>query len=208
MELDDLRRQWQQAPPPSGTPPAQLAGLLGRASTSLIDRMRRNAWAEIIATPLIALLPLLLLPNGPFRTLYAGVELLLLALLGYHYARQIRLLRQMGRADASLRGHLQVLCQGLRQLLRFYYRLTRWTGPVTLLLLLGYYLWHELSRAAGPRWLLLGLVVGLALLLGVGCQWAILRFTRWYLQRLYGQHLDRLEGQLRELSEGEPIAPA
>ncbi|NML68089.1 hypothetical protein HHL22_23060 [Hymenobacter sp. RP-2-7] len=200
MELDDLRRQWQQSEP---APPASLAHMLGKAPLGLIERMRRNAWAEIIAAPVFVLLPLLLLPGGLFRWLYIGVMVVLVAIMGAYYARQLRLLRQMEQAEVSIKGHLQVLCAGLRQLLLFYYRLTIWTGPLTLLVVLGYYLGHELARAAGPRWPLIGYVAGATLLLGVLFQLGVIRFTHWYLQRLYGRHLDRLESQLRELNEGE-----
>ena len=200
MELDDLRSQWQKAPATS-PPAADFTRLVSTASRGLIDRMRRNAWAEVIATPIAALLPLLLPLDSAFRWLYIGVMVVLVAVMAVYYGRQLRVLRQMSRADVSLRGHLQVLCAGLRQLLRFYYHLTLWTGPVTLALVTAYYVGHELGRPAGPRWLVLGLVVAAVAGLGVLFQFIIIRFTRWYLQRLYGQHLDRLEGQLHELDE-------
>ncbi|MGI4833656.1 MAG: hypothetical protein ACRYFK_09370 [Janthinobacterium lividum] len=208
MELDDLRRQWQQAPAPPATTPTQLAGLLGRATGNLVDRMRRNTWYEIIASPFAVALPVLLFTDAGFRALYLAMMLPLLAVMGYYYyAPQLRLLRQMGETDASLHQHLQVLCQGLRHLLAFYYRLTYWTGGPMLVLSLGYITMKELRLTTGPpRWQALGLVISLSLLLGAWCQWGLLRFTRQYLQRLYGRHLDRLEGQLRELSEGEPAA--
>ena len=200
MELDDLRRHWQQAPA-TAPPPTDLTRLAGKASRGLIERMRRNAWAEVIATPFAALLPLLLPLDQRFRLLYIGVMVVLVGIMAVYYGRQLRVLKQMSRADVSLRGHLQVLCAGLRQLLRFYYRLTIWTGPVTLALVTGYYVGHELGRAGGPRWPVLGLVLGVVAVLGVLFQFGVIRGTRWYLQRLYGRHLDRLEGQLRELDE-------
>jgi hypothetical protein len=202
MELDDLRSQWRQVPLPPATPPAQLAGMLGRATGSLTDRMRRNTWYEIIASPLITALPLFMVPGVGFKMLYLGVMLPLLTLMGFYYARQLRLLQQMSQVDASLHEHLQRLCQGLRQLLAFYYRLTYWTGTSTLLILLGYIAVQELRLATGPpRWLTIGLVLGIGLLLGLWVQLCILSATRQFLQRMYGQHLDRLEGQLRELDE-------
>ena len=45
------------------------------------------------------------------------------------------------------------------------------------------------------------LIVLNVLVFGVVVQVGVVYFTRWYLQRLYGQHLDRLESQLRELDE-------
>ena len=206
MELDDLRRHWQQ-PEPAGV--TQLNRLLDLGPRNLIDQMRRNTWYELIAAPLIGLLPLPLALGTDYQGVYLVLMLPLLLLVSLYYIRQLRLLRQMSQADASLRQHLLVLCQGLRRLLAFYYRLTYWTAVPTLLLLLSYTAWKELHRPGPPRWLALGVVVGLGLLLGAWLQWGILRFTRQYLQRLYGRHLDRLEGQLRELDEDElPANPS
>ena len=201
MELDDLRRHWQQAPAAPQVPPAEMRQLLRQQSTNLIAKMRRSVWVEIVATAVLALLPLLFLHKEAFQRLYLGVIVLMVSIFGYYYARQLSLLKQMARADVSIRGHLQTLSAGLRHLLRFYYHLTLWVGPATLLLVLGYYVAKELGRAAGPRWPQLGIVVSLVLVLGVVFQFGIIYFTRWYLQRLYGRHLDRLEGQLRELDE-------
>ena len=63
---------------------------------------------------------------------------------------------------------------------------------------------QELVRAAPFRWSLVSIEAGCVLLLVLPLQWAAVRGTRWYLQRLYGQHLDRLEASLRELVEPEP----
>ncbi len=57
MELDDPRRQWQQPetmPPPVN--PAQFESLLAYRSTSLIEKMRRNAWVEAVLNALVAVM--------------------------------------------------------------------------------------------------------------------------------------------------------
>jgi hypothetical protein len=206
MELDDLRRQWQQ-PEPAATsllicsrPPTQPPG-------NLIAKMRRNVWGEIIVSVVLACLPLWILSSATFTRFYLGGLVLLIGVLSYYYARQISLLNQMARPDVSIRGHLLVLCAGLRQLLRLYYLLTIWLGPLTLTLILGYYVGQEIARPTGPRWLELGVVTSLVLVLGLIAQFGVIRLTRWSLQCLYGRHLDRLESQLRELDEETP-APA
>ena len=201
MELDDLRRQWQQAPAAAAPVLPDIGLLLKQQSTSLIERMRRSVWMEILASALLTLLPLPFIQATAFLWWYVGAMTLLASVLGYCYARQLALLSRMAQAEVSIRGHLQVLCAGLRQLLRFYYYLTLWLGPSTYVLMLGYGVSRELSRAAGPRWQQLGILMSLALVLGVIFQVGIVYFNRWYLQRLYGQHLDRLEGQLRELDD-------
>ena len=207
MELDELRRHWRESPSSPITSLTALTGLLGKSTTSMVDRLRRNLWNEMVSSGLTALLMPLsfpMLPHGVVLGLAGALGLPVLA-LGVYYYQQFQLLKRMGQTDVSLRGHLYALCAGLRQLLRFYYNLTLWTGPVTLIVVLSYYLAREIERPAGPRWPKLSLVVAAALVLGVLVQAGITRFTRYYLQRRYGQHLDRLEGQLRELDDSEPL---
>ena len=209
MELDDLRRHWQQAEP-AGVPPvnaAQLNRLLKGHSDGLVEKMRRSTWFEIAGSLLLMLVaPLLLLRVGSgliiFRAYTVLLEVLAIGLL-YHYYKQMGLLQRMTQADTAVRTHLGALCEGLRQLLRFYYRITLATLPLTLLLNLGYVVGRELAHTGSFRWALVGFMGG-GMLLAVGlAQLAVAPITRWYLQRLYGQHLDRLEASLRELSQDE-----
>jgi hypothetical protein len=207
MELDDLRRQWQQ--PETASPPvspAQLESLLKQRSTGLIEKMRRNAWFETVFTALVALaLPFYIgASSSAFHRMYGAAMLLLAVLMLYYFYRQLRLLGRMAQAEVHVRAHLTALSAGLRQLLSFYYRLTLATGPLSLLLVLGFYLGKELARPGPFRWQLIGGVAAAFLVLGALLQVAVVYGTRWYLQRLYGQHLDRLEANLRELSD-EPV---
>ena len=214
MELDDLRRQWQQ-PDLAGLPavnPAQLDNLLAGHSEGLVEKMLRNTWFEIAVSLLLVLAaPVLVLLVGPgliiFRVYTVVFELLGAGLL-YHYYLQLGILRRMMQADVNVRAHLGVLCAGLRQLLHFYYRITLATLPFALLLNLGYFVGHELARPGPLRWALVGITCGVALLVAGLAQWGTAATTRWYLQRLYGQHLDRLEASLRELAEPEAESAA
>jgi hypothetical protein len=203
MELDDLRKQWQQ-PQPANVPASDLAKLVERSSVSSIDRMRRNTWNEITVAiiTVVASLNLLLLHKGPVSLLYAALLGLLVVIMIGYYVLQLNLLRQLARTDTNVLRHLQEVCVGLRKLLRFNDNLTLWTGPATWLVLIGYYVGHEVSRSAEPRWLKLGLVVGASIVLGVCLQVGLLKLNRWWSQYRYGQYLDRLESQLYELNEG------
>ncbi|WP_210518094.1 hypothetical protein [Hymenobacter terricola] len=207
MELDDLRRQWQQ-PEPAAPPmnQAALSRLLAQRSDGLVEKMRRNARLETAFVALTAIaMPLIIgfADNFLERAQVVSLFLLALVLLGYYY-RKLKMLRRMTRPDAHVLGNLRRLCAGLRSMLRFNYRLTLAMVPASLLLMYEYMVGKELARPGG---------VHTAMLLGLGAaffvtglllQWAVVKATRWYLQRLYGQHLDRLEASLRELAESEP----
>ena len=206
MELDDLRRQWQQ-PAPAAPPISQaaLSHLLARRSDGLVEKMRRNARLETAFVVLLAVaMPLTMRFASNFleRAQMVSLFLLALVLLGYYY-RKLKMLRQMTLPDGHVLGNLQRLCAGLRNMLRFNYRLTLAMVPASLLLGYEYAVGKEMARPGGVRTAML-VALGAALLAtGLLLQWAVAGATRRYLQRLYGRHLDRLEASLHELDEPE-----
>lgn len=211
MELDDLRRQWQQ-PAPADTPPispSEIGGLLAGTSDNLIGKMRRNTWYEAALTILIIVaVPFYAWYSGgqAMQLLLAAVLLLLSGILLVNYYQQLGVLRRMEQPDIQVRMHLGALCVGLRQRLRFYYRLTLATAPLMLVLLMGFHVGKELAHPGAFHWKFILLLAAAYLALGAIVQVVIVCATRWYLQRLYGQHLDRLEASLAELDEPAPAA--
>ena len=204
MELDDLRRRWQQPDPaPSPLDPAVLNRLLAQRSDGLIEKMRRNARLEMAFSALMAVAaPVLLRFADTFllRVQWVSLFLLALVMLGY-YVRKLKLLRQLTQPDADVRAHLQRLAAGLRRLLRFNYRLTVAVAPAALLVVYEVVVSQEMTKPGGFRTGLMLVLGGVLLISGLVLTWAVKRFARWYLQRLYGQHLDRLEASLRELGD-------
>lgn len=216
MELDDLRRQWQQpdaAPRPPLTAP-QLSALLTRQRLGAVEKMRRNARWEMVLMVGLAIFTAGFLPYVPELGLLPYLILLLALGLLYYYYRVLGVLRRMSENAGSIRSHLARSCSGLRQLLRFNYRLTLAMVPITLVATLGVPLGRELLRigqqlgAGEPvHWGRLLLLAGIILAAGGLMRVLVIPVTHWQLQRLYGRHLDRLEGQLRELDE-ESLTPA
>jgi hypothetical protein len=207
MELDDLRRQWQQPQPvtdPAALNPAELRELLARQSGSVITQLRRNARVEMNIN--YALLPVSLLVAGLAPALWVRLFGGLLALLAlvciFYFRRKLSLLHSMSDPAGDLRSHLVRLTAGLRALIRFYYRLTLATIPVTGLLIGAMSVTSVLKVVTPTRiWLLAGLLTVVSLVLYL----PVAHSTKRYLHWLYGQHLDRLEGQLRELDEATPV---
>lgn len=205
MELDDLRRQWQQpALAPSPLNQADLGRLLAQHPAGLVEKMRRNARLETAFVALVAVstpFVVRLANNFLERALAVSLFLLALVLLRYYY-RKLLLLRQLTQPDGHVLGNLRRLCAGLRSLLRFNYSLTVSLVPASLLLVYEYLVIKEMARPGGFRLaVLLGACAAL-LAVGTGLYWAAARLLRWSLQRLYGQHLDRLEACWRELEVG------
>ena len=212
MELDDLRRQWQQpetsAPPVS---PAELGSMLARNTGGLVEKMRRNTWYETLFTlGIVAVVPFYAWYHWGWgkvmEMMLAASMLLISTILLVNYYQQFQLLRRMGQPETQVRVHLAALCAGLRRQLHFYYRLTVATVPYMLLMLWAFHVGKELAHPGAFHWKFILLLAVVYVVLGAIVHVAIMYATRWYLQRLYGQHLDRLETSLRELDEPAPAA--
>ncbi|QKG55550.1 hypothetical protein GKZ68_02190 [Hymenobacter sp. BRD128] len=209
MELDNLRRQWQQPEPAQNRPAlgaAELSRLLAKKSGSIVDQLRRNARLElgINYALLLASLGLAALAPISWLRLFSGLLVLVALICIYYLTRKLSLLRSLDDPAGNLRAHLLHLTAGLRTLIRFYYHFTLAMLPISALVVGGLAVARVGAHVAPSRLLLvLGVVVGTTAL----CYWPVARATRWYLQRLYGQHLDRLEGQLRELDDLVPASP-
>ncbi|MCC3155086.1 hypothetical protein Q3A66_18325 [Hymenobacter sp. BT770] len=204
MELDDLRRKWQQ-PDPAHSPtvsPAQWDGLLAQESDNLVEKMRRSARRELFFTSCFTVLAAVVFYRYRQPIVHLQVYLFgpLLAVLYYYFYRKLKILKAMGGAEGHVRGHLQRLCSGLRNLLRFYYRLTMGTIPVAALLCLVIIINMEIARP-GPFRVKAMLAIGGFILYCLGVGWVMAKATPKYLQKLYGRHLDHLEANLRELGD-------
>ena len=212
MELDDLRRQWQQPEPaatPSGFSEAALNQLLSRRLGGPVAKLRRNArWeALLVVLCLLGSVAALVVVADPFVRTMSG-WLSIMCLLGVvYFRRKLVLLARLSETDQPLRGYVARQLGSLRSLVKLYYRATMWSLLPSLgigLVLTA----QRIAQQAGPQaWMKMSV-----LLLGYGVVGGLIYLvmrgsTAWYLQRLYGQHLDRLEGQLRELDDGALPTP-
>ena len=205
MELDDLRRQWQQPAAEMPTPldAAALTRLLARQSEGIVEKLRRSARLELYLNfgVLLGSLALVWLTQVFWMRVFGWVLVVLgLVCIGY-LCRKLHLLRRMDNSVGDLRAHLQQLAKGLRALIRFYYRLTLAMLPVAgvvNVLMVVSTARREIELTSGFGVLVMvGMVVVLPALLYL----PVAAVTKKYLQRLYGQHLDRLEASLRELGD-------
>ena len=209
MELNDLRRQWQQPVPADAPAPldvAALTQLLARQSDGIIEKLRRSARLELYIDFGVLLGALALAGLAPvFWVRVFGWVLVAIGVvcIGYLY-RKLHLLRRMDDPAGNLRAHLLRLVGGLRAFIRFYYWFTLAMLPVAGMaeaLMAVSQFKHGLSFTSLPG---IALIIVLVVVLPVLLYLPVATTTRRYLQRLYGQHLDRLEASLRELAEPEP----
>lgn len=210
MELDDLRRQWQQPPADAPAPldAAALTQLLARGTRNPVGRMRRNAWYEIGFMAICLLLSVVALPftDQTFTQALLGWLIVLCLFSGLYFHRKLTVLGHLSDASGALREYVARQLASLRGLMRLYYQATMWSLPISFGIGLVFIAGRVMHKFSGEKLLVSLGIVGVAYaIIGGGTYWAMRRFTRWYLQRLYGQHLDQLERHLHELGD-EPAA--
>ena len=208
MELSELRQRWQQAAaapePPAGLDETALRQLLSRgASTSPVAKMERNMWLEIAFVVFVTIscgVGLLVVEHS-FGRAWMLLLLLVCVLSVPYYVRKRQLIGRLRDPHGSVREHVQRQVAGMRALMKLYYRLTMWTIPVWMglgVLLTA----QQMPGTPGTSvWIGYSILGGFYLLYGTFMYFLMRRFTRWYMQKLYGQHLDQLEASLAELEE-------
>ena len=201
MEIEDLKYIWKKQN--EGFKPkdeAELATMLKGKSTSIITRLKRNVWIELIFTFLggLGLLTYALtLPDGSLK--WTSISLLILfAIYSFYYLKKLRLLNRFDPGNDHIKANLQGLIQNLKSYLKFYKRSYSVLYPVYFFLGLLFAAIERgttgfLNKVSKPE-VMITLVLGAGLFF-VCSTW----LTSWYLRKLYGNHLEKLEKLLKEL---------
>jgi hypothetical protein len=201
MEIEDLKDIWKKQS--EGFKPkdeTELAAMLKVRSRSIVARLKRNVWLELVFTFLGAFALLsyaLTLPEGSLKWTSISIPVLF-AIYSLYYVKKLRLLNRFESANDNLKANLRRLTLDLKGYLKFYRRSYSFLYPgYFFLLLLFTAIEHGaagfVDKMARPEILI-------TLLLGAGLFFIISTWlTTWYLKKLFGNHLEKLEGLLREL---------
>lgn len=204
MEIEDLKDIWRKQS--AGFTPkneTELAFMLKRDSTSIIARLKRNVWFEVIFTFIGGLGLLgyaLTLPSGSLKWTSISILVLFCVYLIYYF-KKLRLLNRFIHENNNLKENLHGLISSLKGYLKFYKRSYTILYPVYFILGLLFTAVEQgsdgfLHKITKPE-IFVTLFIGAAAFF-VCSTW----LTRWYLKKLYGNHLEKLEGIAREL-EGD-----
>lgn len=201
MEIDELKSIWKKES--EGFTPkdeAELANMLKGKSTSIVSRLKRNVWFELVFTFLGSLGLLayaLTLPDGALKWTSISI-LILFAVYSLYYVKKLRLLRQFDPGKDHIKANLKKLVSSLKGYLKFYRRSYALLYPIYIFLgLLFTAIEHGatgfLNMVTRPN-------VVITLILGAGLFFLCSTWlTTWYLKKLYGNHLEKLEALLKEL---------
>ena len=212
MELDDLKYQLTQklSTDHAERSGADFAQLLTRKTVSVIDKLKRSLWLEILfCLPFIFLFGYIGVTSGYHSmqiyfsvfTVVTGVFMVLL----------IYLLRKINRLSNTLlpvKSNLETIVSITEEFVKRYFQFTMALIPICFVFsfLLGYYEPNRIpeldsisEKIVNRGWkLILVLTVYF-----VGLTAGIYYFAKWYLKKLYGNYLEQLKKCIGELSETE-----
>jgi Ca2+/Na+ antiporter len=201
MELDDLKSIWKQDKP--GFEPkreAEIASMIKGRSNSIISKLKRSVWFELIFTILCSVvlgIYALTLKNGALMWTIISLLVLFVSYL-FYYVKKIILLNQFNPSTENLKSGLQNLLDRLITYLNFYKRSYAILYPVYFCLGLLYGAMEQgldefLQRLSQPK-----VIIYLVVLAAIFFFFTIW-ITNWYLRKLYGNHLEKLKELLNEL---------
>jgi len=200
MELEELKSIWKNSEPVfQPKDEKEIATMLKGKSISIVDKLKRNVWFELVIT-IVAAVALLVyalsLPTGSFKWISISLILMCLAFT-FVYVKKIILLNRFNPANETIRENLVSLIDSLTSYVKFYKRSYTILYPVYFCVGL---LFAGIERGAeaffqnmmGPRSILL---TALSVLVYFSCT----KVADWYLKKLYGNHLDKLKNLLSDI---------
>jgi hypothetical protein len=210
MELDELKYQLNHklATEHPGRSDADIAFLLTRKTSSVIGKLKRSLWFEIIVCILITLGFAVVGMMGKFESLriyfsvFAVFGIGFLTMLVYLLRRTIKL----SSTALPVKSNLETIVKIIEDFIRRYFQFTIALMPICFIFsfLLGY---HEQQHMTGMdmtakkyfssgNTVLVVIIVYLCLLAA-----GVYYFTKWYLKKLYGNYVQQLKECIKDLSE-------
>jgi len=206
MELDQLKKIWQQEPSATKED-QQLLQLLRKRSNNPIARMKRNLLFELIA--IVALYGATIVYyayafHGTMSEVSWFMVVIALSFLLYYYMKN-RLLNKMECVACQVKSNLQRQVNTLEKYVKFYLIVGTALAPITIIFfgwlfyikfpaktnsifyLSGNYAWWQTTFA----WLIFFIVFTVP----------IYYVNKWYVKRLYGRHIQKLKELLNEMDE-------
>jgi hypothetical protein len=202
MELDELKDIWRKTD--SGFQPkaeAELASMLKGNSKSIVNKLKRSVWFELIFA-LVAGIALLIyaltMESNSLKWTYVSILVLFVG-YSFYYIKKLTLLNQFNPAEDNLKGNLEKLIGSLTSYLKFYKRSYTTLYPVYFCLGLLFAgvergLSEFLHVVTTPRTLAFLLLP--AAIFFLVSNWLV----NWFLKKLYGNHLDKLRRLLSDLN--------
>lgn len=207
MELDELKVQLNQKFNAEQQKSSEdLALLLKKKTSSLIAKIRRSIWIELIACVAFTVAFALIAVFAPYWSLKVYFGFFSFVCVAFFIVLRYLLKKTSDFRTSALpvKANLVALFSILKEYVKRYFQLTMILIPLCLIFsfFLGYYepKSSSLNVAANTGSfppIIFSTVYIAALVVGV------YYFTKWYLKKLYGNYLIQLEELIKELEESD-----
>lgn len=200
-ELEDLKQIWkthEQDYEPKKE--SEIAFMLQGKSNSIIGKLKRNVWVELIFTIACSIglgTYAITLETGAIMWTVVSLLILFVAYL-FYYVKKLLLLGRFDASDGNMKSSLESLYKKLNIYINFYQKSYAILYPVYFFLGIFFGAFETgldrfLNRLSDPK--------TVVLLCAITSVFFIFTFiaTHFYLKKLYGNHLTKLKELLDEL---------
>lgn len=210
MELDELKDQLKNklAADHAGRSDDDIAELLNKRAGSVVEKLKRSLWIEILFGILVVIIfgCLGLFSNYQSFRIYFSVFTILCAAFVVLLVYLLRRTTRLSATSLPVKSNLQAIVTIIEEFVKRYFQFCMALIPVCFAfsLLLAYYdpkpmpqVAHFTKSYFTQRWEVITFVTVYIILLAV----VMYYFTKWYLRKLYGNYVNQLKECIRELGE-------
>ena len=204
MDIDDLKIIWKNGEGFQPKNKAEIASMLKGSSNSIIYKLKRSVWFEMLFTILSGMLLMfyaLTLKSGALKWTSLSILILFVA-YSIYYIKKLMLLSRFDSGKENIKANLLSLTASLTGYLKFYRRSYTILYPIFFVLSLIFIAIEQgadefTNNIAKPDTILY-----LVLLAGT-FYFCSTWLVNWFLKKLYGNHIEKLKGLLHEVESLE-----
>lgn len=200
MEIDDLKAIWKNGENFEPKNETQIASMLKGQSKSILNKLKRNVWFEMIFTltsGIILFIYALTLESGALKWTSISI-IVLFAVYSIYYIKKLMLLNRMDWGKENIKANLETLVVNLNGYLKFYKRSYTILYPIYFVLSLLFVAIERGMENFTEHLMKIETIIYLVALAATFyfcCTWLV----DWFLKKLYGNHLEKLKRLLEEL---------
>ncbi|MBX2967653.1 MAG: hypothetical protein KF845_16040 [Cyclobacteriaceae bacterium] len=199
-ELDDLKSIWKKQERFETKNENELLQMLGRSSNTIVSKLKRNVWIELIFTVTYMAALGIYTTTIPYGSLMWTILALLVLFISYtlYYVKKLVLLNKYDTLTDNLKTNLHHLLERLDAYLKFYKRSYTILYPVFFILGILFGSMERgfdrfISKFQDPLYTASFILLSIVFMVG------IYTITDWYLKKLYGNHIAKLRALLDDL---------
>lgn len=202
MELEELKLLVEHEVAGSRKKPVRdIAAIIRMQSAGIIQHLLNSIKIEIalaLIFLLVSVIASFIMPR-PIILLVAAVTIFYILFFLYYLSTIYQQLKEYGREVVSTRLALQQIYQLMRRYTRLYFLFCGLFIPLLLFITTGSFLWEHPGISKEPAQLLR--LRPFQLFIGWFSAWSVFTyfFSRWYIQKVYGQYLLKLKKLILEL---------